>query len=106
MSFRRNGKSIHAAEESWETWKLKHAELIAECRLPQGVFRTRKDWNDLILYGYWYDNGYNPAGDAGFHLDQLSLLQRQAFKRLLENTLTDDEKRRGSAGWHFVSPPS
>ncbi len=106
MGFRRDGKSIHAEQESWTTWKLQHAELLSQCEFPEGVLRTRDDWNYLIFYGYWYENGYNPSGDAGFHLDQLSATQRQAFKRLLEATMTDDEKRCGNAGWHFVCPPA
>lgn len=106
MSFRRKGNTEHGKLRDWENWLQKHADLISECGLPSGVFRSRRDWEYLLRYGYWCENNYGShIGKIDFDLDELDSAQARAFGMLLEQTLTVDEKQRGCAAWHFVHPP-
>jgi hypothetical protein len=99
MPFRRDGKAASVAARDWQRWLTQNAALIRAAGLPPHVLTSRADWEYLLRTGY---HGY-PQPD--FVLDELSAVQRDAFRRLLETTLTLGERVRGCAGWHFVCPP-
>jgi hypothetical protein len=103
MSFRRAGKNEHAATQSWRAWLERYAEMLRDAGLPPSILESPAEWEYLLRYGYHCDGAYP---NIDFRLDELSEAQRAAFKRLLEVALTAEEKQRGSAGWHFVCPPS
>jgi hypothetical protein len=106
MSFRRDGKTAHQAKQEWDEWKHANADLIPAYGLPPGVFRTRDDWESLLLYGYWCEEYYGKyVGNIDFHLDELTPAQEDALFQLLERTLTDEEKTHGCAEWHYGCPP-
>jgi hypothetical protein len=102
MSFRRNGKSAHKNARSWNAWVAANADLLRAAGLPLSVFRSRQDWKYLLKFGYHCDGAYP---NIDFMLDEMTQPQRAAFQTLLERVLTEEEKQRGSAGWHFVHPP-
>jgi hypothetical protein len=102
VAFRRNGKLKHSEGRSWNAWWEKHEELLRATGLPQSVLRSRKDWNYLLFYGYHCNRAYP---NIDFTLEELSAGQRTAFRQLLEAVLSEEEKQRGSPGWHFVCPP-
>jgi hypothetical protein len=105
VSFRRDSKTEHAEERTWENWLKRHADLILQCGLPPRVFRSRRDWEYLLRYGYWCENDYGShIGKIDFDLDELDAAQTSALRRLLELTLSDEQKQRGCAAWHFVHP--
>ncbi len=105
MSFRRDGKSEHIEQRDWENWRQLHADLISECGFPPSVFRSRRDWEYLLRYGYWCEDYYGShIGKIDFDLDELDAVQTSALRRLLERTLSDEQKQRGCAAWHFVHP--
>ena len=107
MSFRRDGKAHHQDQRDWDAWKYAHADLIAACGLPPGIFRSRGDWEYLMQYGYWCEAYYGAyVGNIDFDLSELNPEQKNAFRQLLECTLTDQERLRGCAAWHHVCPPS
>lgn len=106
MSFRRNGKSENHDRREWDTWRQAYADLLARCGLPPGVLRSRRDWEYLLRYGYWCEGAYVAhIGKIDFSLNELTPAQTEAFRELLTITLSDEQKRRGSAGWHLVCPP-
>lgn len=106
MSFRRDGENKHIRQKDWHKWKQFNADLLDECNLPIGVLRSRSDWEYLLKYGYWCEDYYGKyVGNIDFDLCELTPLQKDAFRKLLDRTLTADEKRAGSAAWHFVYPP-
>jgi hypothetical protein len=70
------------------------------------VLRSRRDWDYLLRYGYWCDNGYGAhINKVDFSLNELTPIQAESFRELLTATLSDEQKQRGSAGWHFLCPP-
>jgi hypothetical protein len=102
MSFRRYGKLAHLQSQSWQAWLDSNADLLKRCELPLSVLSNQDDWNYLLRYGYHCRGAYP---DIDFRLEELSEAQKEAFRELLERTLSAEEKRRGSAGWHFACPP-
>jgi hypothetical protein len=102
MAFRRQGKAQFGRSRRWATWLATNVGLLKAAGLPLSVLRTRADWEYLLRYGYHCTGPY-PAID--YSLEEMSLPQKTAFRQLLEQTLTHDEKQRGSAAWHFVCPP-
>ena len=105
MNFRRDGKTAHDEQREWEAWKHANADLLDACDLPQGVLRSRRDWQ-YLLHGNWCDEHYGKhVTKTDFDLDQLTPAQTNAFRHLLERTLTDEEKHRTCAAWHHVCPP-
>lgn len=102
MGFRRDGKAEHQRSRQWARWLEAHAELLKASGLPSFVLRSRTDWEYLLRYGYHCRVAYP---DIDFQLEELSASQRNAFRELLQRTLTEEEKQSGSAGWHFVCPP-
>ncbi len=106
MNFRRNGKIEHTRQYEWDEWKKLHDDLLSLCQFPLCVMRSRRDWDYLLDYGYWCNNFYGEhVGNIDFDLDELNAQQTDAFRLLLERTLTDEDKQRGCAGWHHVHPP-
>jgi hypothetical protein len=110
MGYRRNAKEAHDEHQAWEAWKRSNADLLTKCGLPPGVLRSRRDWDYLIRYGYWCEGPYGEhINKIDFSLGELRRNQLGAFRQLLEKVLSEEEKRRGSAGWHWVSgvtPPT
>jgi hypothetical protein len=102
MRFRRGEKEAHDEAARWQAWKNAHVALLQAAGLPLRVLRSRRDWDYLLRYGYHCEGAYP---NINFNLDDMTEAQRAAFRELLERTLTDDEKKRGSAGWHHVHPP-
>ena len=102
MTFRRNGNEAFARSRSWEVWRTANAELLTASGIPPSVIRTREDWLYFLRYGYHCDGPY-PAID--FRLDDLNGPQVAALGRLLELTMSDEEKIRGGAVWHTFYPP-
>ena len=100
MGFRRDGKKAHAETRSWQAWLAEYAELLRAAGLPPQVLRSRADWEYVLRHGY---HGW-PRID--FLLEELTAPERRAFRRLLEVSLSAEERQRGCAGWHFVCPPS
>lgn len=106
MSFQRQGKSEHANQREWEAWKLRNNDLLSCCGLPPGVVRSRRDWEYLLSNGYWCSNWHGEhINNIDFDLSELSDKQTNAFRQLLELTLTNVEKQMGCAAWHYVNPP-
>lgn len=103
MGFRRDGNAVHEESRKWQAWLAAHAELLRACSLPPDVLRSRADWEYLLRFGYHCRAVYP---DIDFRLEDLSASQTIAFRELLARTLSAEEKRRGSAAWHFVSPPA
>jgi hypothetical protein len=103
MSFRRKGKEAHEESVQWQAWKDANEELLRAAGMPFCVLRTRGDWDYLIRYGYHCAGTY---ANIDYKLDDMTESQRAAFRELLKKTLTDDEKQRGSAGWHHVHSPT
>jgi hypothetical protein len=100
--FRRDGKAAHEQSVLWDEWLNRNAALLEPCGLPPTVLRSRADWEYLLRYGYHCDG---PYPNIDFNLDEQTEQQRFAFRALLDHVLTDDQKRRGCAGWHHVSSP-
>ena len=93
MSFRRDGKSQHEDDRDWETWTRSNADLLPACGLPPGVLRSRRDWDYLLEHGYWCADYYGKhVGNIDFDLSELAADQNDAFRELLQRTLTDEEK--------------
>src|SRR3954466_2522964 len=107
MSFRRDGNTAHRDQREWNAWKRQHADLLRQSGLPDGVLRSRRDWQYLLRYGYWCEDYYGKfvGHPIDFGLEQLTPTQLDAFRELLTRVLSDEEKQRGSAGWHCVCPP-
>jgi hypothetical protein len=103
MGFRRNGKAAHDRARQWRLWLEAHAKLLRQCGLPASVLCSRKDWDYLLRYGYHCRAAYP---DIDFRLEELSSSQRNAFRELLEQTLSAEDKQGGNAAWHFVCPPA
>jgi hypothetical protein len=103
MAFRRDGNQAYQDSREWETWKDANRDLITAAGLPLSVLRSRADWEYLLRYGYHCDG---PYPEIDYKLDGQTSAQRDAFRRLMEATLTDEEKARGSAGWHHMRSPS
>jgi hypothetical protein len=103
MAFRRKGELAHREAQEWEAWREANRDLIAAAGLPLSMLRSRRDWEYLLRYGYHCEG---PYPNIDYKLDEQSSAQRNAFRQLLEMTLTDEQKARGSAGWHHVHPPS
>jgi hypothetical protein len=83
MSFRRNGKDEHHARREWEAWKHAHADLLARSGLPAETFRTRRDWDYLVRYGYWCKGAYGEyINNIDFSLDELTPEQLAAYEQL------------------------
>jgi hypothetical protein len=102
MRFQRKGKDAHEEFVRWQAWKDANAALLQAAGLPLSVLRSRKDWDYLLRYGYHCEGVYP---NIDFNLDEMTEAQLVAFRELLEKSLTDEEKTRGSAGWHYVHPP-
>ena len=96
MSFRRRGKSLHKEAVEWREWKAKYADLLKDCGLAPSVLRSADDWRYFLRYGYHCDGPY-PAID--FNATNMTPGQLGALFRLLDLTLTDEEKARGNAMW-------
>jgi hypothetical protein len=104
MSFRREGKKAHAEQHEWTSWNRKYSTLIAECGLPPGVLKSKRDWKYLLKYGYWCDGPYGKhINKIDFTLEELTGKRLLAFCRLLDAALTEEEKQRGNAAWHYVN---
>lgn len=103
MNYRRDGETGHLAAAEWQVWLDHHRRLLTASGRLASILRTREDWEYLLRYGYHCDG---PYPNIDFTLDELTEPQRLAFRELLESALSDDEKKRGSAAWHFVCPPS
>src|SRR5262245_60914639 len=101
MAFRRHGKQAYEEAREWEDWKEDNRELLEAVGMPSSVLRSRRDWEYLLRYGYHCDG---PYPNIDYMLDEQTPQQKDAFRRLLERTLTDEQKARGSAGWHHVHP--
>jgi hypothetical protein len=87
MSFRRKGKAEHQAHRQWEAWKRANAELFARSGLPPDTFRTQRDWNYLVRYGYWCKGAYGEhINKIDFSLDELTPEQLAAFEQLQSQT--------------------
>jgi hypothetical protein len=83
MSFRRDGKNLHDEKQSWEAWKLLHADLLAQCGLPPGVLRSRRDWEYLLRFGYWCEQYFGEhINNIDFSLSELAPSQAEAFRQL------------------------
>jgi hypothetical protein len=96
MSFRRAGKRLHQETEDWREWKRRHAELLRQCGFPESVLSSRSDWLYFLKYGYHCKPAY-PHID--FNSRDMSPTQLASLLRLLEDSLTPEEKRRGNAMW-------
>ena len=103
MGFRRDGKAEHEEAKQWEAWKISNDELLKTSGLAASVLRSRADWDYLMRYGYHCDDGYP---NIDYSLDEMTEPQRTAFRHLLEKVLTEEKKKHGNAGWHFVCPPN
>jgi len=58
-------------------------------------------------YGYWCEGQYGQfINKLDFDLHELTAAQTHAFRRLLERTLTEEQRSLGCAAWHHVCPPS
>jgi hypothetical protein len=67
------------------------------------VLESRADWEYLLRYGYHCRGAYP---DIDFRLEELSATQKAAFRELLTQALSEEERQQGNAAWHFVCPPS
>ena len=104
MGFRRQGKEEHTERKSWEAWLEANADLIPKCGFPPGVFRSRGDWEYLLEKGYWCEYWYGAfITNIDYSLDDLTPVQAEAYKELLERTLSDEQKSGGSAGWSIAN---
>jgi hypothetical protein len=102
MSFKRDGKSASQKARDWQAWRDRYAKKLQQCGLPICLLRSKADWEYLLRYGYHCDG---PYPNIDFNLDDMTEAQRIAFRSLLDEVLSEEEKSRGSAGWHFVCPP-
>lgn len=103
MSYRRAGKQDHQQKQSWQKWLIANRDLVAATGLPPSVVRTENDWRYFLRYGYHCADAYP---NIDFQFEDLSASQLVALQELLNATMTDDEKKRGSAVWHQFHPPS
>lgn len=98
MSFRRDGKALHASQHAWSDWIDSVRTLVAEANVPQSVTESEENW------WYFVDKTYSQAGYVGdevwFGYENMSSEQRIAFWHLLCRWLEDwwpdvpDYKRR------------
>jgi hypothetical protein len=103
MAFRRDGKKAFAESRRWKKWLAKHSALLASSGLPLSVLRSQDDWNYFLSYGYHCDGAYP---NIDFRLEDLNGSQLIHLRRLLEQSLSDEEKRWGGAVWHSFYPPN
>jgi len=87
MSFRRDGKSTHAEQRSWENWSRNFSELAAIARLPPSILGSEAAW------WYFVDNTYSQAGylgqEAWYSLDSLTDGQLIAIRQILSRWLKE-----------------
>src|SRR5690349_18544639 len=103
MVFRRDGKKAFAEARRWQEWLAKHSALLASSGLPLSVLRSQGDWSYFLRYGYHCDGTYP---NIDFRLEDLNGSQLTSLRHLLEQSLSDEEKRCGGAVWHSFFPPN
>lgn len=81
MSYRRNGKKIHANSIKWSNWLDERKFLIITAGLPTDVVKSENS------FGYFIDHSYSQAGWLGkaawFSVDDLDSKQRAALWSLI-----------------------
>jgi hypothetical protein len=102
MAFRRDGNKTFEQSRRWKTWLATHYALLASSGLHPSVLRSQADWHYFLRYGYHCDGAYP---NIDFRLEELNGSQLTDLRRLLEQTLSDEEKSRGGAVWHYFYPP-
>ena len=102
MSFRRDGNKIFEQSRPWRAWLATYAALLASSGLPPTVLRRHSDWVYFLRYGYHCDGAYP---NIDFRVEDLNGSQLTDLRRLLEQALSDEEKSRGGAVWHYCFPP-
>jgi hypothetical protein len=100
MAFRRAGKSRFRDRKIWDAFRRTHAHDLARCGLPEPVLDTRGDWEYFLMYGYHTGGGF-----IDFSVEELSPAQCDALRGVLHAALTEEQKARGGAVWHFLVPP-
>jgi hypothetical protein len=101
MAFRRDGKKAFEQARRWRNWLTTHSQLLTLSGLPPSILRSQEDWLYFLRYGYHCDGAYP---NIDFRLEDLNVSQLTNLRRLLEQTLSDEEKRRGGAVWHSFFP--
>lgn len=102
MAFRRDGNKAFEQSRRWKKWLADHSALLKSSGLPPSVLHRQKDWDYFLRYAYHRDGAYP---NIDFRLEDLDISQLTDLGRLLEQTLSDEEKSRGGAVWHYFFPP-